>query len=349
MVRKRIKDKEYELVNTNFNIHDCHACVFGNNGSCSLDEIYTMCNSTNRTHWEEIKNDNTDMKKTYKAKDCANNKRNAMESKRTKNGDTFNFVPTLSDSDCDVCVFYNKEQCQCSLRCHDTTISAKEKDEMFKMCRNTPRMHWEKENKEAEIHNLTVGATPTMNIGDTIKLNGYIYRLDKCVPHSDNETKCSQCIFGAKGRCCLRDDDNTLKDRADELITNCEREIAVYKFIKVDDLKIIEADYSDGNSSTGVVNPSTDDAPKEPKGLDKYTTRRFTKEVTLEEARNWFHSHNELLRDFATRIFTPAELEDVRKCTMNVDIKTAKRLYRNAENVVRDFVLSAFSEEELKD
>lgn len=179
--------------------------------------------------------------------------------------------------------------------------------------------------------------TPTMNVGDTIKLNGYTYQL---VQRNSGVNRCYNCIFGVDGRCCLFDDDNILKDKAEELNNNClSIPWGVYKLVK----------FKHDDSSTGVVNPSTDAAPKEPKGLDKYTTRRFTKEVTLEEARNWYNSHNELLRDFATRIFTPAELEDVRRCTMDIDIKTAKRLYRNAENAVRDFVLSAFSEEELKD
>lgn len=273
-----------------------------------------------------------------------------MENERIKNGDRFNLISTsLNNDDCNVCVFCNKEKYQCLLICHNTTMSAEEEDKMFKICQASPRMHWEKANEEAEIHNLTVGTTPTMNIDDTIKLGLNVYKLAECLPHPDNETKCNQCVFGIEGRCCLRDDDNAFKDRADQLIANCERESrAIYKIVKVNS-KIIVEDNPDDISSTGVVNPSTDVALKEPKGLDKYTTRRFTKEVTLEEARNWFHSHNQLLRDFATRIFTLAELEDVRKCTMNIDIKTAKRLYRNAENAVRDFVLTAFSEEELKD
>lgn len=192
--------------------------------------------------------------------------------------------------------------------------------------------------------------TPTMNIGDTINLGVYRYKLDECLPHSDNETKCNQCVFGIEGCCCLRDDDNTLKDRADELIANCEREsTAIYKIVKA-----VKANYSDGNSSTGVVNPNTDDAPKEPSNdaprVTKADTKRaLTLELTLREARGYYYSHNPILKDIACRLFTPAELEDVRRCTIDIDIKTAKRLYRNAENAVRDFVLSAFSKEELED
>lgn len=265
--------------------------------------------------------------------------------KKIINGNIYNLVNSSKGyNTCFECVFINSNRI-CTLQQHISGLSKQDEIDLFNMCMNNPKMHWEKENKEAEIHNLTVSIAPTMNIGDTIELGLYTYKLDKCLPHPDNETKCNQCVFGVEGYCCLRNDDNTLKDRADELIANCEREsTAVYKVVKP-----IKVSYSDDNSSTGVVDSNTDDAPKEPKGLDKYTTRRFTKEVTLEEARNWFHSHNELLRDFATRVFTLAEIEDVRRCTMDVDIKTAKRLYRNAENAVRDFVLSAFSEEELKD
>lgn len=192
--------------------------------------------------------------------------------------------------------------------------------------------------------------THIMNIGDTITFNGYTYKLDECLPHPDNESKCNQCIFGFESSCCLRDDDNTLKDRADELIANCERKsTAIYKVVKA-----IKANNSDGNSSTGVVNPSTDAAPKEPSNtaprvIKANTKRSITFELTLKEAREYYYSHNPVLKDIACRLFTPAELEDVRRCTMNIDIKTAKRLYRNAESAVRDFVLSAFSEEELKD
>lgn len=265
--------------------------------------------------------------------------------KKIINGDIYNLVDSsIEYSTCIDCVFIDSN-CNCTLKEHTSGLNKQDEINLLEMCMHNPKMHWKKENKEAEIHNLTVGATPTMNIGDTIELGVYTYKLDECLPHPDNESKCNQCVFGIEGCCCLRDDDNTLKYRADELIANCEREsTAIYKIVKP-----IKANYSDGNSSTGVVNPSIDDTSKEPKGLDKYTTRRFTKEVTLEEARNWYNSHNELLRDFATRIFTPAELEDVRICSCPIDIETAKRLYRNAENAVRDFVLSAFSKEELED
>lgn len=179
-----------------------------------------------------------------------------------KTGDTFNLVPTLSDSNCGVCAFCNKEQCQCSLITHDTTMNSEEEDEMYNICQAILHKHWEKvDNKEENMSHI---------------------------------------------------------------------------------------------SSTGVVNPSPDAAPKEPSNdaprVTKANTKRaLTLELTLRKARDWYDSHNTILEDLALKAFTPAELKDVRRCTMNVDIKTAKRLYRNAENAVRDFVLSAFSEEELKD
>ena len=270
--------------------------------------------------------------------------------KKIINGDIYNLVDSsIEYSTCIDCVFIDSN-CNCTLKQHTSGLNKQDEIDLFDMCMNNPKMHWEKENKEAEIHNLTVGTTPTMNIGDTIKLGLYIYKLDECLPHPDNETKCNQCVFGIEGRCCLRDDDNAFKDRADEIIANCEREsTAIYKVVKP-----IKANYSDDNSSTGVVNPSIDDAPKEPSNdtprVTKADTKRaLTLELTLKEAREYYNSHNPILKDIACRLFTPAELEDVRRCTMNLDIKTAKRLYRNAENAVRDFVLSAFSEEELKD
>ena len=261
------------------------------------------------------------------------------EIKRKQNRDNYSLVNTEhGKTDCRSCIFGNKGECL--LATHATTLSANDEDEMFKICNANKRMHWEKVEEETEIHDLSVGSIPVMNIGDTINLNGCKYKLEECIPHPDNETKCNQCIFGAlEGHCCLKDEDNILKYKANELIVNCEREsTAVYKLIKANEL--------DAHSSTGVVNPNTDNAPKEPNTNIK---RHIDVILTLDEARSWYYSMNPILKDLAVRAFTPAELEDVRKCTMNIDIKTAKRLYRNAEKAVRNFVLSAFTEDELKD
>ena len=257
---------------------------------------------------------------------------------RKQNRDNYSLVITEhSKTDCASCIFGNKGECL--LMTHTTTMPAKDEDEMFKICRANKRMHW-KIKEEIEIHDLSVGSIPTINIGDTIELNGYKYKLEECIPHPDNETKCNQCIFGAlEGHCCLKDEDNILKDKANKLIANCERESrGVYRVIKALDL--------DAHSSTGVVDSNTNDTPKEPNTNIK---RHIDVVLTLDEARNWYDSHNPILKDLAVRAFTPAELEDVRICSCPIDIKTAKRLYRNAEDVVRQFVLSAFTEDELKD
>lgn len=275
--------------------------------------------------------------------------------KKIINGDIYNLVDSLIEySACFDCVFIDSN-CNCTLKEHTSGLNKQDEIDLFNMCMNNPKMHWKKENKEAEIHNLTIGTISTMNIGDTIILGRYPYKLDECLPHPDNETKCNQCVFGIEGRCCLRNDDNALKDRADELIANCEREsTAIYKVVKPIKSKIIVKDNPDDISSTGVVNPSTDAALKEPSNdtpriINKNVKRHIDVALTLDSARNWYNSHIPILKDLACRAFTPAEIEDVRRCTMDIDIKTAKRLYRNAENAVRDFVLSAFSEEELKD
>ena len=242
-------------------------------------------------------------------------------------------------SSCVECVF-NNDDYNCKLIEHTANIGFDKEIILLQLCSINYNMHWEKIKEENEIHDLSVDSIPTMNIGDTIKLNGYTYKLEECIPHPDNETKCSQCIFGVlDGHCCLKDEDNVLKYKANELIANCEREsTAVYRLIRALDLDV--------HSSTGVVDSNTDTAPKE---LNTNIKRHIDVVLTLDEARNWYYSINPILKDLAVRAFTPAELEDVRKCTMNVDIRTAKRLYRNAEKAVRDFVLSAFTEDELKD
>lgn len=177
---------------------------------------------------------------------------------------------------------------------------------------------------------------PTMNLEDTIKLNGYTYRLTQCEP-CDN--KCNNCIFGCDGHCCLLDNNNTLRNRADDLTSNCAHFAwGVYKLVK----------HGRGNSSTGGERPSND-APSKQKILSGDTIRNINIQITLNEAREMYFSYNSTLKDLACRAFTPAEIEDVRKCTANIDLKTAKRLYHNCENAVRDFILSAFSKEELED
>lgn len=177
--------------------------------------------------------------------------------------------------------------------------------------------------------------------------NGDIFNL---VNTSSNNSDCDVCVFYNKGRCSLRNHDTNMSVEEENKMFKMCRDSLRKHWEKVDNK---EEDVSH-ISSTGVVNPSTNAAPKEPSNdaprVTKADTKRaLTLELTLEEAREYYNSHNPILKDIACRLFTPDELEDVRRCIMYVDIETAKRLYRNAEKAVRDFVLSAFSEEELKD
>ena len=254
---------------------------------------------------------------------------------------------------CKNCVFFDKDcEGNCAMNAPNTVITKDEKRALFAHCIG--------ENKYYKCVSCA---------DDDITIDGDKYYLIKSLVNTYIESSCARCAFRNRGDCklliyknqgkvnrctyekCRGNGSNYIWIEADKVDLVKPQDIgkeSVIKFNKEDMEELRDKDaYSP--SSTGVVNLNTDATSKEQKGLDKYTTRRFTKEVTLEEARNWFHSNNEQLRDFAARIFTLAELEDVRRCTMNIDIKTAKRLYRNAENAVRDFVLSAFTKEELED
>lgn len=195
-----------------------------------------------------------------------------------------------------------------------------------------------------------------------IKINKEEFNLVK----TDNSAiSCSVCVFGKEDKCKLIYHQTDIDaEEENEMFRICQLDIQTHweKVRDINDISEKEDDseaekYADSFfephekedkhaniSSTGGESPVNNT----PRVTKADTKRSINIELTLKEAREYYDSHNPILKDIACRLFTPAELEDVRRCTMNIDLKTAKRLYRNAENVARDFVLSAFSKEELE-
>ena len=253
---------------------------------------------------------------------------------------------------CKNCVFFD-EDCEgnCAMNAPNTVITKDEKRALFAHCIGENRYY------------KCVSCAD-----DDIVIEGKKYYLIKYPDIFDKYTcnSCRGCDFLNNGRCkvcdykrqnkidkiiyekCKNKKDNYIWIEADKVDLVKPQDIEKGTIIKFDkaDMEEVKDKDADSPSSTGVVNPNTDDTPKEP---NTNTKRHIDVVLTLDEARNWYYSLNPILKDLAVRAFTPAELEDVRKCTMDIGIKTAKRLYRNAEKAVRDFVLSAFTEEELKD
>lgn len=245
---------------------------------------------------------------------------------------------------CKNCVFFD-EDCEgnCAMNATNTVITKAKKRALFAYCIG--------ENKYYKCVSCA---------DDDIIIDNKKYYLIKHPDIFDKYTcnSCRGCDFLNNGYCKVCD--YKRQNRIDKIIyEKCRNKKDNYIWIEADKVDLVKPqDIGKENvikfneedaqsiSSTGVVNPNTDIAPKEP---DSYRKRHIDVVLTLDEARNWYYSMNPILKDLAIRAFTPAELEDVRKCTMNVDIKTAKRLYRNAEKAVRNFVLSAFIEDELKD
>ena len=253
---------------------------------------------------------------------------------------------------CKNCVFFD-EDCEgnCAMNAPNTVITKDEKRALFAHCIGENRYY------------KCVSCAD-----DDIVIEGKKYYLIKHPDIFDKYTcnSCRGCDFLNNGRCKVCD--YKRQNKIDKIIyEKCKGNTVNYIWIeasRVDLIKpqdigkesVIKFDKEDmeelrdkepySNSSTGVVDSNTDIAPKEPNTNIK---RHIDIILTLDEARNWYDSHNPILKDLASRVFTPAELEDVRVCSCPIDIKTAKRLYRNAEKSVRDFVLSAFTEDELKD
>lgn len=251
---------------------------------------------------------------------------------------------------CKDCIFFSKDcEGNCAMNAPNTVLTEDEKEALLAYCIG-----------ENRYYKCVSGAD------DDIIINGDKYYLVKSLVNSHIKSSCAGCAFLNRGDCKLLMYENqgkvsksTYKKCRDNTVNYIWIAASKVDLVKPQDIgkeSIIKFDKEDmeelrdkepySNSSTGVVDSNTDIAPKEPNTNIK---RHIDIILTLDEARNWYDSHNPILKDLASRVFTPAELEDVRKCTMNVDIKTAKRLYRNAEKVVRDFVLSAFTEDELKD
>lgn len=202
---------------------------------------------------------------------------------------------------------------------------------------------------------------------DDITINEDKYYLVKSLVNNHNEFSCVGCAFLLNGGGCKLFDYKSQNKISRYIYEKCRCNGWDYIWIEADKVDLVKPQdigkesmskfnkkeikevkdkdvYS--HPSTGVVDSNTDDTSKEP-NID--IKRHIDVVLTLDEARNWYDSHNPILKDLAVRAFTPAELEDVRICSCPIDIKTAKRLYRNAEDVVRQFVLSAFTEDELKD
>ena len=251
---------------------------------------------------------------------------------------------------CKNCVFFD-EDCEgnCAMNALNTAINKTEKEALLTHCIGENRYY-----KHVSCAD------------DDITIDGNKYYLIKSLNNSYIKFSCAGCVFINDGHCKLNDYKS--QNKIDKIIyEKCRNDKYNYIWIeasKVDlirpqDVKkesVIKFNEEDMGkyrkedkyaiSSTGVVDSNTNDTPKEPNTNIK---RHIDVVLTLDEARSWYDSHNPILKDLAVRAFTPAELEDIRKCTMDVDIKTAKRLYRNAEAAVREFVLSAFTEDELKD
>lgn len=251
---------------------------------------------------------------------------------------------------CKNCVFFD-EDCEgnCAMNAPNTVITKDEKRALFAHCIGENRYYrW------------------VSCADDDITIDGDKYYFIKSLVNSHIESSCAGCAFRINGGCKLFD--YRSQNKIDKSIyEKCRRNGGNYIWIEANKVDLVKPqdigkesviefnkeemeEVRDKNmyspSSTGVVDSNTDDAPKEPNTNIK---RHIDVVLTLDEARSWYDSMNPILKDLAVRAFTPAELEDVRKCTMNVNIKTAKRLYRNAEKAVRDCVLSAFTEDELKD
>ena len=249
---------------------------------------------------------------------------------------------------CKNCVFFD-EDCEgnCAMNAPNTVITKDEKRALFAHCIG--------ENKYYKCVSCA---------DDDLTIDGDTYYLVKSLVNDHIESSCEGCAFLNRGDCRLfvyRNQGKVSKSAYEK----CKGNAANYIWIasnKVDLIKpqdigkesIIKFDEDmeelrdkdvHSHSSTGVVNPKTDAAPKEPNINIK---RHIDVVLTLDEARSWYDSMNPILKDLAVRAFTPAELEDVRICSCPIDIKTAKRLYRNAESAVRQFVLSAFTKEELE-
>lgn len=251
---------------------------------------------------------------------------------------------------CKNCVFFDKDcEGNCAMNAPNTVITKDEKRALFAHCIGENRYY------------RCVSCA-----GDDITIDGNKYYLVKSLVNSNIKFSCAGCAFINRGDCKLfvyRNQGKVSKAAYEKCKGNTVNYIWIaankVNLIKPQDIgkeSVIKFNEEDMGKyrkkdkyaipSTGVVNPKTDAAPKE---LNINIKRHIDVVLTLDEARSWYDSMNPILKDLAVRAFTPAELEDVRKCTMNIDIKTAKRLYRNAEKAVRDFVLSAFTENELKD
>lgn len=269
---------------------------------------------------------------------------------------TYRYVAKLNKGElvngCKNCVFFD-EDCEgnCAMNATNTVITKSEKGALLAHCIG--------ENRYYECVSCA---------DDDIIIDNKKYYLIK---HPDifdkytcnscrgcdfiNDSHCKLCDYKSQNKinkfiyekCRIREDNYIwiAADKVDLVKPQDIRKESIIKFDKEDMEELRDKDaYSP--SSTGVVNPKTDAAPKEPNTDIK---RHIDVVLTLDEARSWYDSMNPILKDLAVRAFTPVELEDVRICSCPIDIKTAKRLYRNAENAVRDFVLSAFTEDELKD
>lgn len=251
---------------------------------------------------------------------------------------------------CKNCVFFDKDcEGNCAMNAPNTVITKDEKRALFAHCIGENRYY------------RCVSCAD-----DDITIDGDKYYLVKSLVNSNIKFSCAGCAFINRGDCklfvyrnqgkvsrftyekCRRNGGNYIWIEADKVDLIKPQDIGKESVIKFDreDMEELRDKDVHSPSSTGVVNPKTDAAPKE---LDTYRKRHIDIVLTLDEARNWYYSMNPILKDLAIRAFTPAELEDVRICSCPIDIKTAKRLHRNAENVVRQFVLSAFTEDELKD
>lgn len=252
---------------------------------------------------------------------------------------------------CKNCVFFD-EDCEgnCAMNAPNSVITKYEKRALFAHCIGENRYY------------KCVSCAD-----DDITIDGDKYYFIKSLVNSNIKYSCVGCAFLLNGGACKLFDYKS-QNKIDKIIyEKCRNDKYNYIWIeasKVDLVKpqdigkesVIKFNEEDmgkyrkedkcAHSSTGVVDSNTDVTSKEPNTDIK---RHIDVVLTLDEARNWYDSHNPILKDLAVRAFTPAELEDVRICSCPIDIKTAKRLYRNAENVVRQFVLSAFTEDELKD
>ena len=249
---------------------------------------------------------------------------------------------------CKNCVFFD-EDCDgnCTMNAPNTVITKANKEVLLAHCIG--------ENRYYQCVSCA---------DDDITIDGDKYYLVKSLVNIHIKFSCAGCAFMNNGDCklfvyrnqgkvskctyekCKGNAVNYIWIAASKVDLIKPQDIGKESMIKFDkDVEEVRDKDAYSTSSTGVVDSNTDDTPKEPNINIK---RHIDVVLTLDEARSWYDSMNPILKDLAVRAFTPAELEDVRKCTMNVDIKTAKRLYRNAEKAVRDFVLSAFKEEELK-